>query len=67
VPTLRGTVVPGELLVAASSLTVAGPEGPPPTVEVTGDQVTIGWPDGAQTACQWTAEVPAVSTRRSGS
>jgi hypothetical protein len=61
VPALCGTVVPGELLVSASSLT-ADSDGPPPAVEVADHQVTIGWPDGARTDCRWAAEGPVVST-----
>jgi hypothetical protein len=61
VPTLRGTVVPGELLVAASTLTAA-PDSAAPEVEVAGGEVSIAWPDGARTTCTWTAPAPSVVT-----
>lgn len=61
VPTLRGTVVPGELLVTASTLTAA-PGSVAPEIEVAGADVSIGWPDGGRTTCTWTAAAPAVAT-----
>jgi hypothetical protein len=62
VPVLRGGVVPGDLLVSASSLTAAGDGGAPPAVEVVGERVTIGWPDGSRTDALWAADVPEIST-----
>ena len=61
VPTLRGTVVPGELLVSASTLTAA-PGATGPGVEVEGAEVSISWPDGGRTTCTWTAATPVVVT-----
>jgi hypothetical protein len=61
VPTLRGAVVPGELLVSASTLTAAHRAGAP-DVEVDGATVAVTWPDGARTTCTWNAAVPEVST-----
>nr|WP_281287956.1 DUF2264 domain-containing protein [Pseudonocardia hierapolitana] len=66
VPTLRGTVVPGELLVSASTLTAA-PDSGAPEVEVAGAEVSIGWPDGGRTTCTWTAPTPVVVTTPSHS
>jgi uncharacterized membrane protein len=61
VPTLHGTVVPGELLVTASTLTAA-PGAAEPGVEVEGAEVSISWPDGGRTTCTWTAATPVVVT-----
>jgi len=61
VPTLRGNVAAGELLVAASTLTSA-PGTAAPEVAVDGAEVTVAWADGARTACSWAAEVPEVAT-----
>jgi hypothetical protein len=61
VPTLRGTVVPGELLACASTLT-ASHGAAAPAVEVDGSAVAVAWPDGARTTCTWNAAAPEVST-----
>jgi hypothetical protein len=61
VPILRGTVVPGELLVSASTLTAAH-RATAPEVGVDGATVAVTWPDGARTTCTWSAAVPEVST-----
>jgi hypothetical protein len=61
VPTLRGTVVPGELLVSASTLTAA-PGSTAPVVAVEGAEVSVGWIDGSRTTCTWTATTPIVRT-----
>jgi hypothetical protein len=61
VPTLRGAVVPGELHVAASTLTAA-PDSAAPEVEVSGAEVSIRWPGGGRTTCTWTGPIPAVAT-----
>jgi hypothetical protein len=61
VPTLRGTVVPGELLVSTSTLTAA-PGAAAPEVEVDGSSAAVAWPDGTRTTCTWNAAVPEVST-----
>jgi hypothetical protein len=61
VPTLRGPVVPGELLVSASTLTAA-PDAGAPEVEVAGSEVAISWPGGGHTTCNWTTAAPAVLT-----
>ncbi|GAA5122996.1 DUF2264 domain-containing protein [Pseudonocardia adelaidensis] len=61
VPALRGTVVPGELLVDASTLTSA-PGTAAPEVVVDGTEVTVAWADGAHTTCSWAAAVPEVTT-----
>jgi hypothetical protein len=61
VPTLRGTVVPGELLVSASALTSA-PDAPTPEVEVEGAELAVGWPDGGRTTCTWATATPAIAT-----
>jgi hypothetical protein len=61
VPALRGTVVPGELLVSASTLTAA-PGSAAPEVEVNGREVAITWSDGARSTCAWTAAAPEVTT-----
>ncbi|QYN40897.1 DUF2264 domain-containing protein [Pseudonocardia sp. DSM 110487] len=61
VPTLRGTVVPGDLVVSASTLTAA-PDSTTPEVAVEGTEVSVRWPDGGRTTCTWTAAAPAIRT-----
>jgi hypothetical protein len=61
IPALRGTVVPGELLVSASTLTAA-PGVTAPDVAVDGSEVTVTWSDGARTTCSWADAVPRVTT-----
>ncbi len=52
VPTLRGAVVPGELLVSASTLTAA-PDTRAPEIETSGAELAVTWADGARTTCSW--------------
>jgi hypothetical protein len=61
VPTLRGAVVPGELLISASTLTTA-PAAATPEVEAAGGELAVTWPDGARMTCTWHGEVPEVTT-----
>jgi hypothetical protein len=60
---LHGTVVPGELLVTASTLTGVS-DAAVPEVTVEGVEVSVSWSDGARTTCTWSAAVPVVATTR---
>ncbi|GAA0925443.1 DUF2264 domain-containing protein [Pseudonocardia zijingensis] len=61
VPTLRGSVRAGELLVTASTLTAA-PGAAVPQVAVDGTSVSIDWSDGSRTTCDWESDAPVVLT-----